>query len=95
MLDGIATCVVGTHTHVQTADEQILDKGTFFITDLGMCGVYNSIIGFNKKNCYDVFVSKEMKKIGIQKGNITLQGVIIDTEQNSIKRYKEEFLCEK
>ncbi|OGB84606.1 metallophosphoesterase [candidate division TM6 bacterium RIFCSPHIGHO2_12_FULL_32_22] len=47
-LDGRVSCVVGTHTHVQTADERILPKGTAFITDLGMCGSYNSMIGMKK-----------------------------------------------
>ncbi len=47
LLDGKVSCVVGTHTHVQTADEQILPNGTAYISDLGMCGPHNSIIGMN------------------------------------------------
>lgn len=47
-LDGKVSAVFGTHTHIQTADEQILSNGTGFITDLGYCGALNSIIGFNK-----------------------------------------------
>jgi 2',3'-cyclic-nucleotide 2'-phosphodiesterase len=47
-LDGKVSCVVGTHTHVQTADERILPKGTAFISDLGMCGSLNSMIGMKK-----------------------------------------------
>lgn len=45
--DGIASCIFGTHTHVQTADERILPKGTAFITDVGMCGASESVIGFD------------------------------------------------
>ena len=48
--DGKTTCVVGTHTHVPTADTRILDKGTAYQTDIGMCGDYNSVIGMNKEN---------------------------------------------
>ena len=48
--DGSFTCVVGTHTHVPTADTRILDKGTAYQTDIGMCGDYNSVIGMNKEN---------------------------------------------
>ena len=48
--DGAFTCIVGTHTHVPTADTRILEKGTAFQTDIGMCGDYNSVIGMNKEN---------------------------------------------
>ena len=48
--DGSSTCVVGTHTHVPTADTRILEKGTAYQTDIGMCGDYNSVIGMNKEN---------------------------------------------
>ena len=47
--DGLSTCVVGTHTHVPTADTRILEKGTAYQTDIGMCGDYNSVIGMNKE----------------------------------------------
>jgi len=48
--DGFSTGVVGTHTHIPTADTRILEKGTAYQTDLGMCGDYNSVIGMNKEN---------------------------------------------
>ena len=48
--DGQVTAIVGTHTHVQTADERLLPKGTAYITDLGMCGAYESILGMDAKN---------------------------------------------
>ena len=47
--DGYTTCVVGTHTHIPTADTRILEKGTAYQTDIGMCGDYNSVIGMDKK----------------------------------------------
>ena len=52
-LDGKVTCVVGTHTHVQTADNRILPKGTAYISDLGMVGPYNSSLGINVNNAID------------------------------------------
>ena len=48
--DGLSTYVVGTHTHIPTADTRILEKGTAHQTDIGMCGDYNSVIGMNKEN---------------------------------------------
>ena len=56
--DGISTCVVGTHTHVPTADTRILEKGTAYQTDIGMCGDYNSVIGMNKENSIKRFFFK-------------------------------------
>ena len=54
--DGLSTCVVGTHTHVPTADTRILEKGTAYQTDIGMCGDYNSVIGMNKENSIKKFL---------------------------------------
>ena len=55
--DGKATAVVGTHTHVPTADTRILDNGTAYQTDIGMCGDYNSVIGMNKENSIMKFLN--------------------------------------
>ena len=60
--DGFSTCVVGTHTHVPTADTRILEKGTAYQTDIGMCGDYNSVIGMNKENSIKRFLKKKMQK---------------------------------
>ena len=78
--DGIATCVVGTHTHVPTADTRILDKGTAYQTDIGMCGDYNSVIGMNKDNSIKKFL-KEKDAINHypSEGEGTLSGVIVET----------------
>ena len=54
--DGATTCLVGTHTHVPTADTRILDNGTAYQTDIGMCGDYNSVIGMNKENSVKKFL---------------------------------------
>ncbi len=78
--DGQATCVVGTHTHVPTADTRILVGGTAYQTDIGMCGDYNSVIGMNKENSIKRFL-KEKDATGHfpANGEGTLSGVIVDT----------------
>jgi metallophosphoesterase (TIGR00282 family) len=78
--DGLSTCVVGTHTHVPTADTRILDKGTAYQTDLGMCGDYNSVIGMNKENSIKRFLKdKDATKHFPAEGEATLSGLIVDT----------------
>ena len=61
--DGLATCVVGTHTHVPTADTRILDRGTAYQTDIGMCGDYNSVIGMNKENSIKRFLRRKTQQL--------------------------------
>tara|TARA_Y100000768_G_scaffold321484_1_gene257481 strand:- start:2133 stop:2939 length:807 start_codon:yes stop_codon:yes gene_type:complete len=77
--DGSSTGVVGTHTHVPTADTRILDKGTAYQTDIGMCGDYNSVIGMNKENSLKKFMKdKNALKHFPADGEATLSGIIID-----------------
>ena len=79
--DGEATCVVGTHTHVPTADTRILEKGTAYQTDIGMCGDYNSVIGMNKENSIKRFLKdKDAMKHFPAEGEGTLSGVIVETD---------------
>ena len=79
--DGQATCVVGTHTHVPTADTRILEKGTAYQTDIGMCGDYNSVIGMNKENSIKRFLKdKDAMKHFPAEGEGTLSGVIVETD---------------
>ena len=78
--DGQATCVVGTHTHIPTADTRILDKGTAYQTDIGMCGDYNSVIGMNKENSIKRFLKdKDAVKHFPATGEGTLSGIIVET----------------
>ena len=78
--DGQATCVVGTHTHVPTADTRILDGGTAYQTDIGMCGDYNSVIGMNKENSIKRFLKeKDAVSHFPSEGEGTLSGVIVET----------------
>ena len=78
--DGLSTCVVGTHTHIPTADTRILEKGTAYQTDIGMCGDYNSVIGMNKENSIKRFLKdKNATKHFPAEGDATLSGIIVDT----------------
>ena len=78
--DGLSTCVVGTHTHIPTADTRILEKGTAYQTDIGMCGDYNSVIGMNKENSIKRFLKdKKAIKHYPAEGEGTLSGIIVET----------------
>tara|TARA_A100001015_G_scaffold287787_1_gene357938 strand:+ start:1300 stop:2106 length:807 start_codon:yes stop_codon:yes gene_type:complete len=78
--DGLATCVVGTHTHIPTADTRILDGGTAYQTDIGMCGDYNSVIGMNKENSLKKFLKeKDATSHFPSEGEGTLSGIIVET----------------
>jgi 2',3'-cyclic-nucleotide 2'-phosphodiesterase len=91
--DGKATAVVGTHTHVPTADTRILDNGTAYQTDIGMCGDYNSVIGMNKENSIMKFLNdSKAKKHYPAEGQSTLSGIIVDANfstglANKVKRF--------
>tara|TARA_B100000965_G_scaffold127849_1_gene106418 strand:- start:2276 stop:3073 length:798 start_codon:yes stop_codon:yes gene_type:complete len=76
--DGKATLIVGTHTHVPTNDVRILENGTAYQTDAGMCGDYNSVIGMNKENSLNKFLKKEAVKHFPANGEATLCGLIVD-----------------
>ena len=77
--DGKATAVVGTHTHVPTADTRILDHGTAYQTDIGMCGDYNSVIGMNKENSIMKFLKDDKAQSHFPAvGQSTLSGIIVE-----------------
>ena len=77
-LDGRVTAVVGTHTHVQTSDARVLEKGTAFITDLGMTGPYVSSIGRDLKPVIRKFVTGLPGKFEVADGPCTLEGAVIE-----------------
>ncbi|MEM8936115.1 MAG: TIGR00282 family metallophosphoesterase [Pseudomonadota bacterium] len=84
-LDGRVSLVVGTHTHVPTADEQILPRGTGYITDLGMCGDYDSVIGMEKSEPLQRFVTKmQSGRFTPAAGEATLCGVLIETDASGL-----------
>jgi Uncharacterized protein conserved in bacteria len=76
--DGHATLVVGTHTHIPTNDARILNNGTGYQTDAGMCGDYDSVIGMNKENSISRFLKEKSTKHFPAVGEATLSGVIVD-----------------
>ena len=76
--DGYATVVIGTHTHVPTSDCRILNKGTAYQTDAGMCGDYDSVIGMDKNNSLKKFLNKDAKKHFPAIGEVSLTGAIIE-----------------
>lgn len=82
-LDGEVTAVIGTHTHVQTADEKILPGGTAYITDAGMTGPSNSIIGVKKELIIDKFLTQMPVRFETAGGDTVLSGVLIDVSPDS------------
>jgi metallophosphoesterase (TIGR00282 family) len=90
-LDGRVTAVIGTHTHVPTADERVLPNGTAYQTDVGMSGPYDSVIGVQKEQIIQRFLSSLPGKFEAAKGDPRLAGVVIDCDPqtgkaSSIKR---------
>jgi len=91
--DGKATLVVGTHTHVPTNDARILENGTAYLTDAGMCGDYNSVIGMDKTNSLNKFFKKEAKKHFPATGQASLCGVIVEANiKNGLADKIENFI---
>jgi metallophosphoesterase (TIGR00282 family) len=77
-LDGRVTAVLGTHTHVQTADERVLPGGAAYITDVGMTGPFDSVIGIRKDSIMQRFLLQIPNKFDIAKGDVRLQGVTVE-----------------
>jgi metallophosphoesterase (TIGR00282 family) len=84
-LDGKVSAVVGTHTHVQTADEQILPGGTAYITDLGMTGPYDSVIGVESQLVISRFVRGLPIRYHTATENAQLHGVVVEIDERSGK----------
>ncbi len=83
-VDGRVSVVVGTHTHIPTADAHILEKGTFYQTDLGMCGDYDSVIGMKKQISIKRFVNKHVKtRLETANGEGTICGILINIDEKS------------
>ncbi|MBI1909017.1 MAG: TIGR00282 family metallophosphoesterase [Deltaproteobacteria bacterium] len=84
-LDGRVTAVIGTHTHVPTADEEILPGGTAVLTDVGMTGPYDSVIGLAKEVALKRFTSRIPEKFEVALGDPRLSAVLIDADERSGK----------
>ena len=83
--DGKVSAVYGTHTHVQTADEQILPKGTGFISDVGMTGPTESVIGMEVEVSFKRFVTSIPEKYKAAEGPTCINGVIFEINENTGK----------
>lgn len=83
--DGRITAVVGTHTHVQTADERILPKGTAFITDLGMTGAYESILGVECERVINKFLTKMPTRFEQADGECQFNAIIVTIDDSTCK----------
>jgi len=84
-LDGRATLVVGTHTHVPTADERVLPGGTAYITDVGMTGPYDSVIGVKKELILERFRTNMPNRFEAASGDVRLCAVVVDCDESTGK----------
>jgi metallophosphoesterase (TIGR00282 family) len=90
-IDGRASIIFGTHTHVQTADARILPKGTAYITDIGMCGVLHSSLGIKFENIINRFLTQLPTKFDPEtEGNVILSGIVVDIDEKTGKAIKIE-----
>jgi hypothetical protein len=94
-LDGKVSVVLGTHTHVQTADEKILPNGTGYITDVGMTGSADSVIGMDKDAVLKKFVTQLPQKYEVGKDDVEVQGVFLTIDGITRKCLKIERIKEK
>ena len=89
-LDGRVSAVIGTHTHVQTADERILERGTGYITDVGMTGPYDGVIGMDREAVLKKFVERMPEKFIPAKGRSCFNGVALEIDEETGKCIKIE-----
>lgn len=91
-LDGKASLVVGTHTHIQTADETILPNGTAYITDVGMTGPYDSVIGVETAPVIRKFLTQMPQKFETAKGDPRLCGILVEVDPSTGRAWRIERL---
>ncbi len=84
-LDGKVSCLFGTHTHIPTADERVLPQGTAFITDVGMTGPYDSVIGRRVEQILERFLSSLPVRSEVAEGNVQLRGLLVDVNPTTGK----------
>jgi 2',3'-cyclic-nucleotide 2'-phosphodiesterase len=95
MLDGEVSAVIGTHTHVQTADEQIFPGGTAFLCDAGFTGGHESVLGREIEPVIKRFVTCQPQRFGVAKERILLQGALVEIDAASGKALKIQRVCER
>jgi len=81
-LDGRVTAVVGTHTHVATADEHVLPQGTAFITDVGMTGPHDGVIGMDREGIVKKFLDGLPARFEVASGDVQMNCVLIETDDD-------------
>ena len=84
-LDGRVSAVFGTHTHVQTADETILPKGTGYITELGMCGPYRSVIGREIEQDLKMFITQMPMRLEVAREDARISGALFEVDPQTGK----------
>jgi calcineurin-like phosphoesterase len=87
-LDGRVSAVLGTHTHVQTADEQIFENGTAFICDAGMCGPVRSILGREIEPIVGRFISNLPVAFPVAHGEARLRGVLVEVDESTGRAHR-------
>jgi hypothetical protein len=92
-LDGRVTAVVGTHTHIPTADERVLPRGTAYITDLGMTGPYQSVLGRQVKRVLHKFTTGMFAHFDVASGDVRLCGALIEADAETGKAVSIERVC--
>ncbi len=85
-VDGRVSAVIGTHTHVQTADERILPSGTAYLTDVGMTGPRDSVIGIRPDEAIQKFITQMPKKFNLAEGSVQLSAVVLDIADDGSAR---------
>lgn len=93
-LDGKVSALIGTHTHVQTADEEVYIGGTAYITDVGMCGPVSSVIGIEREKAIEKFFTSRPVRFTVATGDIIIEAISLEIDENtghaaSIKRIRE------
>jgi calcineurin-like phosphoesterase len=83
MLDGRVSAVIGTHTHVQTADEQIFPAGTAFLCDAGFTGPHDSVIGRESEPIIQRFLTAMPQKFEVATGSVLLQGAVVEIDDQN------------
>ena len=94
MLDGLVSAVVGTHTHVQTADDQIFPGGTAYLTDAGFTGPHESVLGREIEPVIRRFVTNTPQRFGVASGRILLQGAFVQIDPHTGHATKIERISE-
>ena len=79
-LDGRVSAVIGTHTHVATADERVLPKGTAYITDVGMTGPHDSVIGMDKTAIIKRFLDGMPARFEVAAGDVQMNAVLVEAD---------------